>query len=67
MLITTENLTDMPELAEIVTPSDFCFVCGMPLVLPCVMWAGHSGEIWMHPPCSTYLSQKLSEDANSNQ
>jgi hypothetical protein len=39
-----------------------CFYCGEPLFDPAVYWMGHTGEIYLHPPCVLTLFVRLARD-----
>jgi hypothetical protein len=39
-----------------------CFYCGRRLSDPSVFWMGHTGEVYLHPPCVFPLFVRLCRD-----
>jgi hypothetical protein len=41
-----------------------CFVCKDKVTVPCVMWRGFTGVVWLHTECCQILAFSLQRDAD---
>ena len=74
-LLTQNNLTEDWALSMADIPRA-CFLCGVPLLMPCIYWMGcseqntapakvlgaGSSQVWLHPKCASILATKLTAD-----
>ena len=50
------------EMYELVADPPGCFYCGVPVVLPIILWSGAHNSIFMHPACAETLHFSLARD-----